>query len=124
MPHHQQEHMGQRVKRLRQAAGLRREELAWVSDMSYTSFVRFEQTGATRNVRGLLEVAKRLGVSMEYLISGEDQSGNGKPHKGNGRGPKVRGKLTQRGKGDTKGDKRTLSRSPLSFANLDLRVVG
>jgi transcriptional regulator with XRE-family HTH domain len=65
------ETVGSRVKRLRLARGLSQRDLA-APGVSYAYISRIEAGARTPSVKALRQLAKRLGVSVEYLETGKD----------------------------------------------------
>lgn len=67
------ETIGQRLARLRHAAGLSQRELS-VPGVSYAYISRIEANTRTPSVKALRKIAPRLGVTVEYLETGTDRT--------------------------------------------------
>jgi transcriptional regulator with XRE-family HTH domain len=60
-----------KLKKLREAAGMRREELAHLSGVSFATVRLLERNGTDPRVSTVLALAKALNVSIEDLVHGE-----------------------------------------------------
>lgn len=66
--------LGTRVQKLRTAAGLSCEQLSKLAGMSPSYIGNLERGDIqSPSARTLLKIAKALGVSMEFLVSGKKQ---------------------------------------------------
>src|SRR6266571_7346700 len=68
---HEAESIGRRLKRLRLERGLSQRELS-SPGVSYAYISRIEAGARTPSVKALRMLAKKLGVSVEYLETGRD----------------------------------------------------
>ena len=65
------ETLGQRISKLRKEKGLTQEELANKFNISTQAISKWENDYSSPDISVLLELSKILGVSVEYLLSGE-----------------------------------------------------
>ena len=65
------ETLGQRISKLRKEKGLSQEELANKFNISTQAISKWENDYSSPDISVLLELSKILGVSVEYLLSGE-----------------------------------------------------
>src|SRR3989442_8201641 len=68
---HEAESIGRRLKRLRQERGLSQRELS-SPGVSYAYISRIEAGARTPSVKALRMLARKLGVSVEYLETGRE----------------------------------------------------
>lgn len=64
--------IGQRIKRLRKAKNLTTLDLGMMLYVAQTTVWRWEHGERTPSVYMLVQLARVLGVSIQYLITGED----------------------------------------------------
>lgn len=69
------ESIGDRIKRLRLIKGMTQQEIADIAGVSRAAVTQWE-SGVAKGLRpeNLLPVAKVLGVSVEYLVTGDDKT--------------------------------------------------
>ena len=65
------ETLGQRISKLRKEKGLTQEELANKFNISTQAISKWENDYSSPDISVLLELSKILGVTVEYLLSGE-----------------------------------------------------
>lgn len=70
---------GIKLREARKAAGLRVEDLAVATGISYATIVRAEGGTNTPSAEKLLLISRALGVSMESLFDEEAPVGGGRP---------------------------------------------
>ena len=64
--------IGQKIKKARIAKGLTQEELAQALYVSRTAISKWESGRGFPNIESLKAIAAFFGVSLEYMLTGED----------------------------------------------------
>lgn len=65
--------LSERMKALRKSKGLKQEEAAELSGLSYMSYRRYETGEREPNVSSLWKIADFYGVSVDYLIGRSEE---------------------------------------------------
>ena len=65
--------LSERMKALRKSRGLKQEEAAELSGISYMSYRRYERGEREPTVSSLWKIADFYGVSVDYLIGRSDE---------------------------------------------------
>lgn len=65
--------LGQKLKEIRKRFGLSQEQLAEIINVSRQSITKWESDNGLPDVSNLQELSKVFGVTVDYLLNGENQ---------------------------------------------------
>ena len=66
-------HLSTRIRKIREAAGLRQSEVAYRLDISPSAYGQIERNAHKSTIETLFKIARAMNVSLTYLIDLEEE---------------------------------------------------